>query len=87
MNLEDPLNEDVSYELTKFPIYIAKYREKSETKTCNYEYEDTYEGSISFTKIDRTNFIVSGQFEFSTVTQSCDTVRITDGRFDVQYIP
>jgi hypothetical protein len=38
-----------------------------------------------FSKIDRTNYILSGTFEFSAVTENCDTVKITDGRFDVHY--
>ncbi|MEQ9285284.1 MAG: hypothetical protein RIG77_00160 [Cyclobacteriaceae bacterium] len=29
-----------------------------------------------------TNEIVSKTFEFNTTTQDCDTINITDGRFD-----
>lgn len=54
---------------------------------CWYEYEDTLEGFVRFSKIDQTKFIVSGTFEFSAVKEGCDTVRITNGRFDMHYIP
>jgi len=75
------LEEFVSYDITKAAMYYNFY------EGCYYELENTYEGYIRFSKIDRINYIISGTFEFSTVTANCDTVRITDGRFDVQYTP
>jgi len=54
---------------------------------CHYEFKDTYEGYVKFTKIDRLNYIISGTFEFSTVTDNCDDIKITNGRFDLKYIP
>ena len=54
---------------------------------CHYEFENTYEGTVTFTKIDTENFIISGTFEFSTVTEDCEDVKITNGRFDMWYIP
>ena len=84
----DPIEAGVEYDLTNLPDKKVDLNSKlNDLPTCYYEFENTYEGSIIFSKIDRTNFIVSGTFEFSTVTVGCDTVRITDGRFDIQYIP
>jgi hypothetical protein len=54
---------------------------------CHYEYNDTYEGTVIFTKIDTINYIISGTFEFSTITDNCENINITNGRFDLQYIP
>lgn len=54
---------------------------------CHYEFEDAYEGFVTFSKIDKTNYIISGIFEFSTVTDNCKDIKITNGRFDMQYIP
>lgn len=54
---------------------------------CQYEFEDAYEGFVTFSKIDQTNYIISGTFEFSTVNEECEIVNITEGRFDMQYIP
>jgi len=75
------LEESIPYDINK----SARYYDF--TKGCYYELEDTYTGYILFSKIDRINYIISGTFEFSTATNDCDTVRITDGRFDLQYIP
>ncbi|SDH78917.1 hypothetical protein [Winogradskyella thalassocola] len=54
---------------------------------CHYEFEDSYEGFVIFTKIDQINYIVSGTFEFSTINDDCENINITNGRFDLQYIP
>jgi len=61
--------------------------ETSDDVFCLYEYNDTYQGSVIFTNIDQTNFIVSGTFEFSTINDDCENINITNGRFDLQYIP
>ena len=54
---------------------------------CQYDFEDTYQGKIVFTNIDEENFIISGIFQFSTVNDECENIDITNGRFDIQYIP
>jgi len=76
-----PLEESVSYDITKAALHYNFY------EGCYYELENTYKGYIRFSKIDRIKYIISGTFEFSTVNQNCDTINITNGRFDVQYIP
>ncbi len=43
-----------------------------------------YGGGI-ITKLDIPNRIVSGTFDFKYKTTNCDTVRITDGRFDIKF--
>ena len=66
----------------------AKYTKKiSENTFCLYNYSDTYQGSVTFTKIDKINYIISGTFEYSTVTDDCEDIKITNGRFDLKYIP
>lgn len=64
--------------------YTAKV---SENSFCRYEYSDTYQGSVTFTKIDKINYIISGTFEFSTKKDGCEDIKITNGRFDLRYIP
>ncbi|WP_179346325.1 hypothetical protein [Winogradskyella ursingii] len=54
---------------------------------CHYEFEDSYEGFVVFSKIDTENFIISGIFQFSSVNDGCENIDITNGRFDLQYIP
>jgi hypothetical protein len=66
----------------------AKYtKEVGENMFCFYEYSNTFSGSLDVSKIDKVDYVISGLFEFSTVTPGCDTIKITNGRFDMQYIP
>ena len=61
----------------------------STSSYCDILHTDTtiYEtGKINITKLDRTSRIISGTFEGVLFKQICgDTVRITDGRFDMKY--
>jgi len=44
----------------------------------------TYTGTVTITRADTVNFIVSGTFEFTVYDpDSKQTIRITDGRFDI----
>jgi hypothetical protein len=85
--LSDPINVNVDYDLTNYPTYAAQFGKREDRINCSYAFENTYQGSVTFTKIDRTNYIISGSFEFSTVTDNCETINITNGRFDMKYIP
>jgi hypothetical protein len=42
-------------------------------------------GIFILTKVDTVNKIVAGTFNFIVPTDFCDTLRITDGRFDIKY--
>ena len=42
-------------------------------------------GGGQITKLDITNHIISGTFNFKFKTLQCDTVFITDGRFDIKF--
>lgn len=55
---------------------------------CCYQWTDTipnHNAFLNITKLDKVNRIVSGTFEFALTTSGCDTVRITQGRFDMKY--
>lgn len=45
----------------------------------------SFDGELNVTKIDRINKILSGTFWFNIKTDYCDTLKITDGRFDIKY--
>ncbi len=79
----DPFETNVNYNLAG----KARYIEDNGQQPCYYDFDDSFEGNLIFTKIDQTNYIISGTFEFSTVTEDCETVIVTNGRFDMQYIP
>lgn len=87
ISLVDPISINVEYDLTNFPTYTAQFGKTEGGVNCSYDFEDTYEGSVLFTKIDTENFIISGTFEFSTKKDGCQDIKITHGRFDLQYIP
>lgn len=83
-----PISTNDEYLLTNYPGSFSRVTiELTEVTACIYEPQNTYSGIITITKLDRINYIVSGLFEFETVTIDCDTLRITDGRFDIRYIP
>jgi len=42
-------------------------------------------GLLEITKFDKTTSIISGKFQFTFYTTACDTMKITDGRFDIKY--
>jgi len=46
---------------------------------------DNLPGQLTITKFDEYNQIVSGTFWFSVVKSPGDTIKVTDGRFDMQY--
>ncbi len=82
--LGDQLEENINYSLVGQAEYLVN---PNPQLGCHYEFENTYQGYLTFTKIDTENFILSGTFEFSTVNDDCENADITNGRFDLQYIP
>tara|TARA_R110001599_G_scaffold252758_2_gene452937 strand:- start:71 stop:583 length:513 start_codon:yes stop_codon:yes gene_type:complete len=86
----EPFTTNIPYEFKDIGSSNARaeYKERvSENVFCIYEESDTYQGSVTFTKIDKVNYIISGTFEFSTKKDGCKDIKITNGRFDLRYIP
>lgn len=55
---------------------------------CIYDTKYPITGTVEITFLDNTNYIVSGTFQFDAISSDCaDTVHITNGRFDIKYIP
>lgn len=53
--------------------------------SCSYHSADvsTYcRGTLTITRLDRALGIVSGTFAFTLATPGCDTIKVTQGRFD-----
>lgn len=42
-------------------------------------------GNLTITKLDRLNHIISGTFSATLYKPGCDTIKITDGRFDMRF--
>ncbi len=72
------------YELTT--IESARARFSDLKKACMYQTDSTQTGTLTITKLDTINHIIAGAFEFTVWTEACDTIRVTDGRFDIQYL-
>ncbi len=51
---------------------------------CNRDGTVLLEGNCKLTKLDLANKIVSGTFAFTLAKLGCDTIKITDGRFDMK---
>jgi hypothetical protein len=55
-------------------------------RECTYGQDSLPQiGELEITKIDTKKYFVSGRFWFTLVQPGCDTIRVTDGRFDVKY--
>lgn len=53
---------------------------------CRYEFSDLVSGTLEIVFFRQDPDVVAGTFEFTTVTEGCDTIRVTDGRFDIDFI-
>lgn len=55
------------------------------TEQCDYEGTRIKTGSLTLTKFDGVARIAAGRFAFTLYEPGCDTLRVTDGRFDVRF--
>lgn len=56
--------------------------------SCLYETSSTHSGKLTITFFDNINYIISGTFEFECYSIDCDKiVKVTHGRFDLNYAP
>ena len=85
-NIGAIIAENNSYVLNSNTVPKGEYY--IENQNCFYFTSSNYSGSITITKLDNINFIVSGTFEFKSISDNCEgIIDITNGRFDLQYIP
>jgi hypothetical protein len=54
------------------------------TDVCDYDGRLLKSGQVTFTRFDEVARIASGRFAFTLYKPGCDTLRVTDGRFDVK---
>jgi hypothetical protein len=84
-------------QLTKPQIYQLPDRARKagidvhlSKKGCEYMYSPNQDnpiirGTLNIKKLDTMTRIVAGTFDFVTQTKGCDTLKITEGRFDVRF--
>ena len=71
--------------LTKNSLFGVYYNDFS---NCTYSYFDTTiirEGQLLISTLDRSNRIIAGTFEAKLIKTGCDTIKITNGRFDFKF--
>ena len=85
-NVGETIQANTSYILNTSTVPKGEYY--NEDQNCFYFTSSTLNGLLKITHLDTENFIVSGTFEFQAKSDSCEEViNITNGRFDLQYIP
>lgn len=52
---------------------------------CDYEATRLLKGQVILTRFDPVERIAAGRFSFTLYKPGCDTLRVTDGRFDVRF--
>jgi hypothetical protein len=80
----DQIVEHKPYRFEDQKGIYCKYHTWQGKSDCMYD-EFPVSGYITFTKIDYEKHIISGVFEFTAFSSTCNrTVTITDGRFDLR---
>jgi hypothetical protein len=78
--------KNIEYLLESEPIAYALYGD--DVENCGYSTTSMFKGKLLITKIDKVNFIISGTFDFEAYSSDCGKiVKITHGRFDLNYAP
>ena len=52
--------------------------------SCSYDTDSINIGLLEMTRVDTINGYFSGRFSFTIGVAGCDTIRVTNGRFDVR---
>lgn len=67
------------------PTSVTGFSVFCNTEQCEYDGTRIKTGSLTLTRFDGEARIASGRFDFTLYEPGCDTLRITDGRFDVRF--
>jgi hypothetical protein len=86
IGIRDSLNfiqSPITLQLSETSLYGISYN-----KPCDYFNQLNgvqSSGSLIITKLDRTNRIIAGTFNAVLSKSGCETINITEGRFDMKY--
>ena len=81
------LDEGKSYKFLEKPIQIWAEHSIESGLINYYDTDMDHSGILSITRLDEEQRIISGTFSFTAVNDQGETVEVTDGRFDMRYIP
>ena len=85
-NLGELISENNSYILNSNKVPKGEYY--NELDDCFYFTTPSYIGNITITRFDKINYIISGKFNFNAYSDTClNSIKVTEGRFDLKYIP
>ena len=78
------INSPITLNLSKSSLYGISFS----SQTCDYfsslsDVESS--GSLTLTKLDRTNRIIAGTFNAKLIKAGCDIINISESRFDMKY--
>ena len=81
------LGSDSLKSVGQYPLTILKHQEALfiDTKTgCRFLSGDPHyrKGTLTITRLDTQAGIIAGTFEFTLAKAGCDTIKVTQGRFD-----
>jgi hypothetical protein len=80
------INRPGTYQFGPGAGAYAHYDDQNRPIPCDtYSGSDTRtfsRGTLTITRLDLTNGIIAGTFEFKLAKPGCDTLRVTQGRFD-----
>lgn len=83
--LLEPFTVGQVYNFTNHPQTTVRFiRSIKEQSTCYYDFGQAISGSVTISKLDFPNRIVAGTFDFTIVNETCDTIKVTNGRFDIE---
>ncbi|MBC7920927.1 MAG: hypothetical protein H7Z75_07515 [Ferruginibacter sp.] len=72
------------------PGGVVYFNSNTRTNTaCDYGDGSivSQQGTLTITRFDLTKHIIAGRVEFTLIHPECDTIRATDGRFDMELQP
>ena len=88
LNIDGNVENNAIYLVNEIIGQNASVAFTNSSDNCDYDYINALGGHISISKFTLEQpYIVSGTFEFTTALNGCDTIRVTNGRFDLNYIP
>ncbi|MFA0963245.1 hypothetical protein AB9P05_15690 [Roseivirga sp. BDSF3-8] len=73
-------------EIYYFPSSDMQFSIGSGEDVCDYRAWDNIEGWVEVSDFNPFDEYVSGTFEYTAVNEMCDTLRVTDGRFDLPLV-
>ncbi len=85
------MKDSVNFYTAPFIISLSNsslFRIRFENSNCSLFSNDVntnVTGTLSVNKLDKSARIISGTFNATLSTAGCDTIRITDGRFDMKF--